>query len=339
MREEIAMASPLDASCREVLEAIRYGRIQSATKAALSVLEAALFCLRRVSSVNEAKATLRDFFSEALEARPANALLMNVIRGAILAVRGRLAEGDLEGVRRAFERYYRDTVKLVKEVNETIARMAVNRIESGDCVMTYSYSTIVLKALKLAKDEGKEVEVYVPESRPGLEGLRMAKELNDHGIRVTLFVDSAIRYLMKEVDKVMIGAEAIAANGAVVNKVGTSLVALAASEARVNVFVLAPTMKFSPETIYGELVELLERKPESLVSEDKLKEVGLRLGEGFGVKVPMFDVTPPEYIDAIITERGLIAPQAVTFMLREIYGWPFRFAPVRELLGEACESP
>ncbi|RLE73911.1 MAG: initiation factor 2B [Thermoprotei archaeon] len=327
------MEAGLEPSCREVLEAVRYGKIQSATEAALSVLKAALRCVQRASSAGEARAVLRDFFSEALEARPANALLMNVIRGAILAVRDRLAEGDLEGVRDAFERYYRDTVRSIEEVNEAIARMAVNRIEDGDCVMTYSYSTIVLRALKLAKDEGREVEVYVPESRPGLEGLHTAKELGNYGIPVTLFVDSAIRYLMKEVDKVMIGAEAIAANGAVVSKVGTSLVALAASEARVNVFVLAPTMKFSPETIYGELVELLEKRPESLVSEDKLREVGLRLGEGFGVKVPMFDVTPPEYIDAIITEKGLIAPQAVTFMLREIYGWPFRFAPIRELLG------
>ena len=318
----------------KVIEDVKYGRIQSATEATLAVLSATARYINEIDEVSKVREFLKQFFSEALEARPTNALLMNIARGVILTVKDALGSGDIVKVRKVFNEYYRTTVKRIKMTNDTIAQMAVNRIESGDRILTYSYSTIVMKALKLAKDEEKEIEIYVPESRPGLEGLNTAKELGNYGIPVVLFVDSAIRYFMKNVNKVFIGAEAIAANGAVISKVGASLVALAAHEARVNVFVLAPTLKFSPETIYGELVELLEKEPESFISTERMHKMGLRINDVFNVKVPMFDVTPPEYVDAIITERGLIAPQAVTFMLREIYGWPFQFAPIRKLLGD-----
>ena len=317
-----------------VIEDIKYGRIQSATEATLAILRAAVHFVNEAEDTSRIREFLRHFFFKALEARPTNALLMNVVREAILAVRKPLEVGSLDETRRVFNKYYNETIKSIRTMNDAIAKMAVNRIEDGDRIFTYSYSTIVMKALKLAKEVGKEIKIYVSESRPGLEGLNTARELGDYGIPVTLFVDSATRYFMKEVNKVFIGAEAIAANGAVVSKVGTTLVALAANEARVNVFVLAPTLKFSPETIYGELVELLEKEPESFIFVERMHKMGLKINDKFHIKVPMFDVTPPEYIDAIITEKGLIAPQAVTFMLREIYGWPFHFAPIKELLGD-----
>ena len=318
----------------KVIEDIKYGRIQSATEATLAVLRTAVRFTEEARGVSEVRNFLKHLFFKSIEARPTNALLINVIRGAILSIKEAIDLNDMKRLREVFNEYYNEIVKEIKVMNDAIAKMAINRIEDGDHVLTYSYSTIVMKALKLAKDKEKNIRVYVPESRPGLEGLNTARELERYGIPVTLFVDSATRYFMKEVNKVLIGAEAIAANGAIVSKVGTSLVALAAHEARVNVFVLAPTLKFSPETIYGELVELLEKEPESFISIEHMHKMGLKINDKFNVKVPMFDVTPPEYIDAIITERGLIAPQAVTFMLREIYGWPFQFAPLKELLGD-----
>lgn len=145
------------------------------------------------------------------------------------------------------------------------------------------------------------------------------------GVSTTLIVDSAARFHMKQVTRVLIGSEAVAANGAVVNKIGTSLLALAANEARVRVFVIAPTQKFSFETIHGELIEIPTLDPSLFVPKD-LAEIGVK---GYA---PLFDVTPPEYIDAIATERGFIAPQAVPFLLRELYGsWPPRVPELSEL--------
>jgi ribose 1,5-bisphosphate isomerase len=120
---------------------------------------------------------------------------------------------------------------------------------------------------------------------------------------------------MKDVDKVVVGADAVAANGALVNKVGTSLMALAAKEARVEFLVAAETYKFSPETLTGGLVWIEERAVEEVLPEAERGELA-----SVRVRNPSFDVTPPDYVDAIITELGVIPPQAAFWVLQKVYG-------------------
>jgi len=130
---------------------------------------------------------------------------------------------------------------------------------------------------------------------------------------------------------VLMGAEAVAANGAVINKVGSSILALNAHEARVRVFVVAGINKFSLETVLGELVDIPMAREETILTPDKKKEIG----ENLKVFIPLVDVTPPEYIDAIITDRGVIAPQAVPFLLKEVYGsLPPRLPEIKDLVNE-----
>jgi ribose 1,5-bisphosphate isomerase len=107
----------------------------------------------------------------------------------------------------------------------------------------------------------------------------------------------------------------VAANGAIVNKIGTSMVALAAHESRVLFFVAAETYKFSPETMLGQLVKIEERPSIELLSERELAQM-----PKVTVRNPSFDVTPPEYVDLIITERGIIPPQAAIMILQEEFG-------------------
>ena len=121
---------------------------------------------------------------------------------------------------------------------------------------------------------------------------------------------------MHEVDQVVIGADTIASNGAVINKIGTSQIALAAHEARVRVFVAAETYKFSPMTVFGELVSIEFRDPTEIVPREWLDD-----HPNVEVLNPAFDVTPPEYIDALITEIGVIPPQAAILVLMERMGW------------------
>lgn len=142
-----------------------------------------------------------------------------------------------------------------------------------------------------------------------------ATELSKAGIPVTLILDDAVRYFMQEVDKVIVGADAITANGALVNKIGTSMVALAAHEAKVRVFVAAETYKFSPETMIGELVTIEERDVSEMLSKKELEHIGR-----IKVRNPSFDVTPPEFIDLIITERGIIPPVGAILILEEVFG-------------------
>ncbi|ADI32190.1 translation initiation factor eIF-2B [Staphylothermus hellenicus] len=209
------------------------------------------------------------------------------------------------------------------------ANIAAKRVVDGEVLMTISNSLCVRRMFKILVDEGIKYSVYVLESRPGMEGLETASYLDDLGVKTYLVVDSAARFFMKNVNRVFIGAEAIAVNGALVGKIGTSILCLTANEARVRVFAVAPLYKFSYETIHGELIELPEGDWRSLMNEEARKT----LPENYNARAPIYDVTPPNYIDAIATELGLFAPQAVPVILRQVYGgFPPPIPSIEEIL-------
>ncbi len=210
-------------------------------------------------------------------------------------------------------------MKRADEALKVIGELGSRRIENGDVIMTHCHSTAAVSVITTAYKRGKINVVYVKETRPALQGLITAKTLAEEGLEVIMIPDSSVRYFMKKVDKVVVGADTVAANGAVVNKIGTSLVALAAKEARVRFYVATETFKFSPYTLLGELVPIEVRDPREVVDEEWLKE-----NKNVKIFNPVFDVTPPEYVDAIITEKGVIPPQAALLLLIEDYGADLR---------------
>jgi len=208
-----------------------------------------------------------------------------------------------------------DFVELTRTAIERIGKIGARRIRDDDVVLTHCNSKAALSVMTTAWRQGKKFKVYATETRPRFQGRLTAQALARAGIPVTLILDDAVRYFMQDVDTVLVGADAITANGALVNKVGTSMVALAAHEVHVKVFVAAESYKFSPETMIGELVEIEERDPSEIISG---KELG-RLGR-VHVRNPSFDLTPPEFIDLIITERGIIPPLGAMLILQEVFG-------------------
>jgi len=311
----------------EAVERVRTGRIASSTEATFFALDKMLQALAEGGVGEFAELALR-----LTRARPTSALLVNATRELVREVaehRGEPLEEIAERARRKVE----ELKGRIRSAIEASAAVAERRIEPGDTLLTTSYSLFVKQVVRNVLERGRDVRVVVTESRPGGEGLRMASELSSMGCDVTLVVDSAVRYVMKGVDKVLLSAECVTANGAVVNKVGSSQIALAAHEARVRVFVVTTSMKFSPETVVGELVEI----PEADASEvrELLRKKGL---EGVKVKAPLFDVTPPEYIDAIITERGLMAPSFAMMAVRDLYGWPPKLLPLEEALRDLMKG-
>jgi len=185
-------------------------------------------------------------------------------------------------------------------------------------VLTHCNSKAALSVIIQAHKDGKSIEAFATESRPWRQGLLTARDLAKAGIRPNLIVDSAARWLMKDVDVVVVGADTICSNGALINKIGTSQIALAAHEARVPFLVAAETFKFSPKTMYGELVEIEERGSSEVVRLDEVPE-------GTRVLNPVFDATPPEYIDAIITEVGVVPPSAAYEIIVKELGHEFIF--------------
>ena len=244
--------------------------------------------------------------------RPTAVSLPNAVNYVMMRVKSaRTLRDAIATAVRAADEFTSLSLKAV----ETIGRIGAGLLEDGDVVLTHCNSSAALSVIKTAFKEGKKLRVYATETRPRFQGLISYRELTQAGIPTTLIPDSAVRFFMKEVDKVIVGADAVAANGAVVNKVGTSMIALAAHEARVRFYVAAETYKFSPATVLGELVTIEERDPKEVVPPNVLAS-----SPRLRVRNPAFDVTPPEYIDAIITERGVIPPKAAILVLKEEYG-------------------
>ena len=297
------------------LDRVINGRIYSSTETVLYALE----LLGRILKENRDPTLFVNSLERILKARPTASMLQNAVR--LLTNNLAVTEvSTLDDFIASYENTRQAIVKKIFSDIEESSTIASRRLANDDTVMTNSYSLFVKRTIEKAVEEGKKIKVYVTESRPTGEGVKFAAELSDKGIETYLIVDSAVRFFMKEVDKVLLSSEAISANGAVVNKIGTSLIALAAHEARVRVYVVSSTFKFSPETLVGELVEIPEIEISEYMPEGWEKLKALK------PKSPLFDVTPPSYIDAIITEKGVIAPEFAVMMFRESFGWPHSLA-------------
>lgn len=271
----------------------------------------------RADSPQEYMDQLDGAYKLLLNTRPTAVSLPNALRYVMHRVKTAFKRGmDVDELRALTIRAAEDFKKSSQEAVRRISDIGAKRIRNGDLIMTHCNSSVAISILKEAKRQGKEFRVIATETRPRFQGRLTAKALSEAGIPVTLIVDSAARYFMPKVDKVIVGADVVTANGAVVNKIGTSQIALAAKEARVRVFVGAETYKFSPSTVLGELVEIEERPPEEVIPPEELSQM-----KGVTVANPAFDVTPPDFIDIIITERGIIPPQASVLILMEEFGW------------------
>jgi ribose 1,5-bisphosphate isomerase len=199
---------------------------------------------------------------------------------------------------------------------ENIAQFGARHIRDGDTVLTHCNSEVALGCIIEAHRSGKEIEVFATEVRPRNQGHITIRTLNDAGIKTNFIVDSAVRSFINDVDLVIVGADAVTVNGAVVNKIGTSQVAHTAKEARVNMIVAAETYKFAPRTVIGEFIDIEERSPDEVLPDAIAKTL-----PHVTVRNPAFDVTPAEYIDLIVTEAGAIPPQMAYVIIREYLGW------------------
>ncbi len=171
---------------------------------------------------------------------------------------------------------------------------------------TAGYGT-ALGVIRGAAEAGKKVRVLADETRPFLQGARLtAWELLADGIDTTLITDSMAGSLMRrgEVDLVVVGADRIAANGDVANKIGTYSVAVLAKENGVPFYVAAPMSTIDFDCPDGDSIPIEERDRSEVT-----ELFGTPLApEGVGVRNPAFDITPARYVHAIVTERGIARP-------------------------------
>ena len=198
---------------------------------------------------------------------------------------------------------------------ERIAEIGANLIDSNDTILTHCNSDTVVALFERARKEGKKFKVICTETRPRFQGHLTARALAKAKIPTTLVVDSAARLMMKEfkVDKVIVGGDTILANGDLINKIGTSQIAVAARDLDIDFIAAVESIKFSPRSIEGEMAKIEYRDTKEVIKPGKIR----------GIKVlnPAFDITPAEMIDMLITEEGIIPPQGAYHLLREKFGW------------------
>ena len=197
--------------------------------------------------------------------------------------------------------------------NRSLGRYGEALIPDGATVLTHcnagalataGYGT-ALGVIRAAVEAGKSVQVYADETRPLLQGARLtAWELLRDGIPTTLIADTMAGYFMRRgaITCVVVGADRIAANGDVANKIGTYQVAVLAHENGIPFYVAAPFSTVDLETSDGDAIPI-ELRPEAEVA----CFGGVRIAPaGVAIANPAFDVTPSCYVTALITERGLI---------------------------------
>ena len=188
-------------------------------------------------------------------------------------------------------------------------------MEDGDKILTHcnagalataGYGT-ALGVIRAASEEGKRLHVFVNETRPVLQGARLtAWELKKDNIPATLITDSMAGFLMKQgkISKVIVGADWIAANGDVANKIGTYSLAVLTKEHNIPFYVAAPLSTIDISIKNGDEIPIEERNAEEITTIR-----GIRVApEGVQVYNPAFDVTPNRYITAIVTEAGVVFP-------------------------------
>ena len=262
------------------------------------------------SDMDQFRKDLDEAMRTLLDSRPTAVSLWNGVQASVRGVR------DVDSVSEAKELIIRNSDEFVKESEEavrTIARIGAKRIEDGDVIMTHCNSSVAIGVIAEAHRQGKDIKVLATESRPWRQGILTVNDLAKEGIDTTLIIDSAVRLVMKDVDKVFVGADTITSHGALINKIGTSQLALAAHESRVQFYVCSETYKFSPLSLQGDLVKIEEREISEVVKPGEIPD---------SVKVynPVFDVTPSQYIDGIITEVGLISPGSVYDVMQRKLG-------------------
>jgi len=201
-------------------------------------------------------------------------------------------------------------------VNRKMGKYGSKLIEDGDVVLTHcnagSLATVdygtALGVVRGAIEEGKNVKVIACETRPRLQGARLTcYELMRDGIPVTLIADTMVGYVMSKglVDKVVVGADRIVRD-AVLNKIGTYNVAVLAFEHGIPFYVAAP-MSTMDQSSTSEDAIIEERSPNEVtnVRSERIAP------EGVKVLNPAFDITPLEYVDAVITEEGILTPEVI----------------------------
>jgi ribose 1,5-bisphosphate isomerase len=258
-----------------------------------------------LNKIEEAKQIL-------LESRPTEPLMKNSLNFIIMMIKKNSSK-DIEYLKNVVSSYSNEILKNMEFAKSKIAEIGSTLIENDEVVFTHCHSSTVIGILKKAKEQGKNFKVICTETRPSFQGRKTAKELSKFGIPVTMIVDSASNFMMEKATIVIVGADAITPRG-IVNKIGTSLIALAAKKTWVPFYSACELWKFDSRTLENSYI----------IEERKSDEIWKTRNKNIKILNPAFDLTENEYITGIICEEGIQHPQVLIQKIQAKHPWLFR---------------
>lgn len=266
--------------------------------------------LSELKSVDEFMEKFNKVCDTFAKTRPTAVNLFWAINRMKIAASGKKSPSSIvSALKREAENIYKNDIR----DNKTMGSYGSSLISDNDTVLTHCNAGALATAgfgtalgvIRAAHLEGKKIKVFADETRPFLQGARLtAWELMKDGIPVTLITDNMSAYFMKKglIQKIVVGADRIAANGDTANKVGTYGVALLAKAHNIPFYVAAPTSTIDTATKDGSHIPIEERNKKEV-----LYFFGTKIAPAdVGVRNPSFDVTPAYLITAIITEKGIL---------------------------------
>ncbi len=301
----------------EVADAIR----QMAVRGAPAIGAAAAFGLALAGSLSTATTTedLHEDLEEAartLRASRPTAVNLGWALDRMLKAAGAMG-GEPQSLRDSLIQEAQRLADEDVEINRRMGQHGAQLISDGDTLLhhcntgalaTVDYGT-ALGVIRTAHEQGKRIHVLVDETRPRLQGARLtAWELDQYGISYEIITDNAAGHFLRrgQVQSVFVGADRVAANGDVANKIGTYMLALAAADNQVPFYCVLPTSTIDLGLDSGELIPIEERDPAEVLS---LSHHGQPIAPPHSrARNPAFDITPHRFITAFITEVGILRP-------------------------------
>ncbi|MEM3400155.1 MAG: S-methyl-5-thioribose-1-phosphate isomerase [Candidatus Micrarchaeia archaeon] len=302
---------------KKTCEDIKSLKIQGARE----IAKAAVRAIVEQAEFSDAK-TNQEFIAHLIEAadalaatRPTEPLLRNAMRDALRFMFAQIKKSKTDDVATLKKKIKQEASRYeetMRKNKEKISEYGAKLLPKKCTLLLHCHSTTVVAIVKRADEMGKDIRVICTETRPRFQGRMTALELRDAGFDVTLIVDSAVKAFMKEIDFVLVGADAITSTGELVNKIGTYGIATLAYYEDIPFYSAAETHKFDPLTLWGNAEEIEERDPSEVADPKEFR--------GIKIRNPAFDVTPAKYIRGYITEIGIIPAQGMLNAVIDKFG-------------------
>ncbi len=276
------------------IEAIRSDHQSGAAEIAREAVEVFRAYLATTDRKGRCYRELRQLAESIADAQPTMAPVRNI------------ANLCAEGLKASSWRGYPDLLDRVQRnlgaAKERVAEAVLPLIPTAAHLLTLSYSSNVASAILRAAADGRVGQITVLESRPGMEGRRLARDLVRGGLPCRLAVDALGPSLVGEADLVLVGADTLLRNGGVVNKIGSLGLALAAKAQQVPFVVASELTKLDPDSKASDIPVDVEREPKEVMDPP---EVGIHVLNIY------FEVVPPQYVGRIATDQGLFTPRTL----------------------------